>query len=119
MPKGNFFYYLNLFLRAKFKFKPPPVKDIVIFDHGADQLEFLNKNKCFVFHTRGETVTNFTFATWLTTTVCHATQKATVDYLVMTPAGCMRWHADQPCTAPISYAATHQIHPASSHPLQC
>lgn len=50
---------LKLLFNAKFEIKPPPCRDIVIYDHGVDQLEFLKKNECYVLHTRGEKINLF------------------------------------------------------------
>ena len=49
---------LKLLFNAKFEIKPPPCRDIVIYDHGLDQLEF-KKNECYVLHTRGEKINLF------------------------------------------------------------
>ena len=53
------FHYLKLLIQTKFEFRPPPHKMVVIYDHGSDQLEFLNKKKCYELNIRGESLNFF------------------------------------------------------------
>ena len=52
----KFFYYLRLALKRKTKirFLPPKKSDLIIFDHGEDQLKFLKFEKYSIYHNRGE-----------------------------------------------------------------
>ena len=56
MFRNNFFYYLKLLLKTKYKIRAPRSSEVVIYDHGAEQLSFLEFNKCSIFYNRGEEV---------------------------------------------------------------
>ena len=47
---------IKILFKAKIIFSLPLKKEIVIFDHGVDQLQFLKKNKFIIFYTRGEEI---------------------------------------------------------------
>lgn len=53
---NTFISKLKLLSRAKFYFHQPVKKKIVIFDHGADQLQFLKKSQCCILYIRGEKI---------------------------------------------------------------
>ena len=57
----KFFYYLKLAYQKKTKFKlfPPKKSELIIFDHGEDQLNFLKFNKYSIYFNRGEEINLF------------------------------------------------------------
>ncbi|MBL6857144.1 MAG: hypothetical protein ISQ92_00495 [Pelagibacteraceae bacterium] len=55
----NIFYYLSLLFKTKYKIKPPKSSEVLIYDHGAEQLNFLNFDKCSIFYNRGEELNLF------------------------------------------------------------
>ncbi len=54
MNNNKFYHFLKIIFKSKWIFSPPPNKEIVIFDHGFDQLSFLEKEKCLILSTRNE-----------------------------------------------------------------
>ncbi len=43
--------------KSKWRFTIPKQKEVLIYDHGAEYLfNFLNKQKCFIYHARGESI---------------------------------------------------------------
>ena len=55
----NLYYYFNLAKKIKFKFLPPKKTNLIIFDHGDDQFNFLQFDKHSVFYVRGEEINLF------------------------------------------------------------
>ena len=56
MIKSKFFKNFKFLIKTKFSFRAPPSKEIIIFGHGADQMQFLNQDKFIVYYNYGEEV---------------------------------------------------------------
>ena len=56
MARNKFFYYLKLLFTTKYVVRPPKPSEVLIYDHGAEQLSFLELNKWPIFCNRGEEI---------------------------------------------------------------
>ena len=54
MIKSKFFKNFKFLIKTKFSFRAPPSKEIIIYGHGADQMQFLNQDKFIVYYNYGE-----------------------------------------------------------------
>ena len=54
MARNKFFYYLKLSFTTKYVVRPPKPSEVLIYDHGAEQLSFLELNKWPIFVIEGK-----------------------------------------------------------------